>query len=479
MEGYSLMKMTSFDSDNERLFKKISDLLLSSGYYRVRLTNLLPFDKILGGLAWGISATCYPLEIDLWLAYSEYATMGLKLQVAEGVCSALKEMKCPRLLQPHQITGLDFGVLLPVVEWLMTKVEEARTIMGDTLRNYAEFVYKKFYKPEELVVVYRMEESSNDQKINSIVDEDETKQLEEEVIQKRKELETLKEKKDKAEKYFKGMRSTVEALEAEKEEIEEQINEIQSTEKEEAKEEQEIVIKANEVEEVKEEIRKFKEDCKVKHDYYIETINTIKSSIEDKDKLAAIEKIETQHQKEMAKIELLEHALGERKRNLKHIEKEIDAVPGKFELQQYQKQLIYLSIQTSVTLVDTRYYYEMYNYMTEVKELYKGELNNLENITKGMDGVKNNKTLQSLLESIIKANNSLEGMIIKEQKSLRQSEENSQNISIKLQEISRKETEFYELVKKFEDEISLNEKIEAKIQELQFKKSQQMIREDN
>ncbi|KAL7716481.1 CCDC93 N-terminal domain-containing protein [Entamoeba marina] len=140
---FSILNTTEFDVDNDKLFEQICNLLLESGYYRVRLTNLLPFDKILGGLAWGVSSTYYPLEVDLWLAYSEYATMGLKLQVAEGVCNALKEMKCPKPLQPHQITGLDFGTIYPVVVWLMEMVNSARLLMGDKLRSYAEFVYKK------------------------------------------------------------------------------------------------------------------------------------------------------------------------------------------------------------------------------------------------------------------------------------------------------------------------------------------------
>jgi len=35
------------DVDNEQLYKKIVDLLLAAGYYRARIQNLEPFDKVL------------------------------------------------------------------------------------------------------------------------------------------------------------------------------------------------------------------------------------------------------------------------------------------------------------------------------------------------------------------------------------------------------------------------------------------------
>jgi len=46
---YSKMHNTAdilSDVDNEQLYKKIVDLLLAAGYYRARIQNLEPFDKV-------------------------------------------------------------------------------------------------------------------------------------------------------------------------------------------------------------------------------------------------------------------------------------------------------------------------------------------------------------------------------------------------------------------------------------------------
>jgi hypothetical protein len=70
--------------------------------------------------------------------------------MGEKVVNALRKLKCPHPLQSHQIQGLDFVSIFPVVQWLVKKVLEVREEMGDSVRRYSDFVFSEdFSIPEE------------------------------------------------------------------------------------------------------------------------------------------------------------------------------------------------------------------------------------------------------------------------------------------------------------------------------------------
>jgi hypothetical protein len=109
-------------------------MLLAAGYFRARIPKLHPFDKMLGGLAWCIISS--NVEVDVDLHFDEDMTLGMcwqgiedvflnhsvrfwffllghKIKLGENVIAALKKMKCPSPLQPHQLRGLDFQAIQP------------------------------------------------------------------------------------------------------------------------------------------------------------------------------------------------------------------------------------------------------------------------------------------------------------------------------------------------------------------------------
>jgi len=52
-------------------------------------------------------------------------------------------MKCPHPIEPHQIQGLDFIHIYPVVQWLVKRAVETRSEMGDLNRNFALLQFDK------------------------------------------------------------------------------------------------------------------------------------------------------------------------------------------------------------------------------------------------------------------------------------------------------------------------------------------------
>lgn len=113
-----------FDAESETKKQEIFDLLLVAGYFRIRIPSLSDFDKILGGLSWGILVSGFDIDIDL--EYSDEFKLKQKIKLSERVIKALKKMKCIHPLLPHQIQGLDYGAIYPVVQWLLKFVDQTR-----------------------------------------------------------------------------------------------------------------------------------------------------------------------------------------------------------------------------------------------------------------------------------------------------------------------------------------------------------------
>lgn len=57
----------------------------------------------------------------------------------------LPSMKCPYSIEPHQIQGLDFINIYPLIQWLIKYSSEFREAKEDELRKFAVMQYEKDY----------------------------------------------------------------------------------------------------------------------------------------------------------------------------------------------------------------------------------------------------------------------------------------------------------------------------------------------
>lgn len=128
---------------------QIIELLLAAGYFRVRIKGLSSFDKVVGGMVWCISVCSYDVDVDL--LFQENSSIGQKIAMTEKIVVVLKRMKCPHRLEPHQIQGLDFIHIYPVVQWLVKRAIESRAETGDYIRAYSISQFNKYHKlPEDI-----------------------------------------------------------------------------------------------------------------------------------------------------------------------------------------------------------------------------------------------------------------------------------------------------------------------------------------
>ncbi len=123
-------------------------MLIAGGYFRARIPTLSPFDKVVGGMVWSITAS--NVDLDVEILFEENSTIGQRIRLSENIVKALLKMQCPSPLQSHQIQGLDYDHILPVIKWLVRKAIETRQLTGDEVRSLSVSQFAKVAKlPED------------------------------------------------------------------------------------------------------------------------------------------------------------------------------------------------------------------------------------------------------------------------------------------------------------------------------------------
>lgn len=97
---------------------------VDAGYFRARIFTLSEFDKIIGGMAWAMLVFSQDININIF--YADTLDLGQKIALTERLVMVLLVMNCPHQIEPHQIVGLDYVKLLPVIRWLIKRSAEVR-----------------------------------------------------------------------------------------------------------------------------------------------------------------------------------------------------------------------------------------------------------------------------------------------------------------------------------------------------------------
>ena len=70
--------------------------------------------------------------------------------LTEKIVAVLPRMKCPHRLEPHQIQGLDFIHIYPVIQWLVKLAIATREEMGDYIRAFSESQFSRDHMTTEV-----------------------------------------------------------------------------------------------------------------------------------------------------------------------------------------------------------------------------------------------------------------------------------------------------------------------------------------
>ncbi|KAH7818630.1 putative Coiled-coil domain containing 93 [Monocercomonoides exilis] len=128
-------------AQRQKVYDKIINLLVSAGYFRARIPALSPFDKVVGGMAWCLTASS--VDVDFDVTFKENPNIREKIKISENILQAMKASGCKLSCQPVHIQGLDYERLYPIIQWLVGKTFEFRASTERSFRRSAEFTYRK------------------------------------------------------------------------------------------------------------------------------------------------------------------------------------------------------------------------------------------------------------------------------------------------------------------------------------------------
>jgi hypothetical protein len=97
-------------------------------------------------MVWCIEACDFEVDVDL--LFNENLQIGQKITLTEKIVAVLLSMKCPHALEPHQIQGLDYINIFPVVQWLVKKSVQNRTEKADKLKIFATNQFHNHFQLE-------------------------------------------------------------------------------------------------------------------------------------------------------------------------------------------------------------------------------------------------------------------------------------------------------------------------------------------
>ncbi|XP_065080990.1 coiled-coil domain-containing protein 93 isoform X2 [Ochlerotatus camptorhynchus] len=464
------------DEEQKCKEQEIIDILVGAGYYRAHIQGLSIFDKIVGGMTWCIEACDYDVDVDL--LFHENLTIGQKIALTEKIVVVLPKMKCPFQLEPHQIQGLDFINIYPVVEWLVKRSAENRSEKAEKLKKLAasqfqnhftlesdmeakqvhskqlanlrtvedryipkrQFRRKEKTGPDDVMSRVRitlMEYGTRDFSVKTNVDipevDDalESEDVFRDVLQKteqeqnvsveltdtersalnqhyedlkremsidtsqlseqnkiktilatklalEKKLERIKASNCKLKDGLKQERTDLEELKNLKGSLEAEIHNLDNLEISEDNEKilthvQELILKN---EKMKQHETEFKEKCKKELAELQEKIQKAETCTPDEDILEYQKQLEV----EQERLKSLRLQLAKKNRAYVSINRQLDNIPDRTELAQYQRRFLELYNQVSATHRETKQFYTLYNTLDDTKLYLEKEMSLLNSI---------------------------------------------------------------------------------------------------
>ncbi|EDS33899.1 fidipidine [Culex quinquefasciatus] len=564
------------DEEQKRKEQDIIEALVGAGYYRAHIQGLSTFDKIVGGMTWCIEACDYDVDVDL--LFHENLTIGQKISLTEKIVVVLPKMKCPFQLEPHQIQGLDFINIFPVVEWLVKRSAENRSEKADRLKKLAASQFQNYFTlgsdreakqvhgrqlgnlktvedryipkrqfrrtergPDDVMSRVRitlMEYGTRDFSVKTNVDiaeidadaQDEdvfrgmlqktdqeevpacmtqqsrdskltaeerdtlnrhyedlkremsidTSQLSEQnkiktilatKLALEKKLNRVKSHNDQLRQVVQSERDQLELVRQEKESLEQDINNLDNTEI--SEENRKIVAHVQELilenEKMKQHEAEFKERCK-------KELVELQTKIQKAEATTPDEDI-AEHQRvlevEQERLKALRLQLAKKNRAYVAINRQLDNIPDRTELAQYQRRFLELYNQVSAKHRETKQFYTLYNTLDDTKLYLEKEMSLLNSIYENYGNAM--QTYNSREQFVQQFEQIVEGVRVnktKVQKKCDDERAKRDALNAQLLALVEQQRKYAATVKQLTAECQRNEVLLAKLQQVQPKSSQ-------
>ena len=231
--------------------------------------------------------------------------------------------------------------------------------------------------------------------------------------------------------------------------------------------------------------RKQLEDLIVKHEDIIKTCDTFKKTCTDKikeqkeclvevqEKISKLESdkkavlVYKQHQTDKAKLDKLRLQIAKKNYNISALQRQVDEIPSRIELLQYQKRFEELHDQTAKVHTETKQFYTLFNNLSDTKACLDKHLVRLNSINESFRKVVNNVQASAIFltqfEQLVTAAKQGRAAIEKKRDEVKTTKNGVNDVYLGLIDQQRQYTA---MVKNFQDECKKNEKLLAKCKSL-------------
>uniref|UniRef100_A0A665W051 Coiled-coil domain-containing protein 93 n=1 Tax=Echeneis naucrates TaxID=173247 RepID=A0A665W051_ECHNA len=513
---FSSQVETREDEEQSIKLAEILELLLAAGYFRARIKGLSPFDKVVGGMTWCITTCNFDIDVDL--LFQENSTIGQKIALTEKIVCVLPKMKCPHRLEPHQIQGLDFIHIFPVIQWLVKRAIETKEEMGDYVRAYSVSQFQKTHTLPEVILdvlkVYKPQRKYKRQKeAGQLLDEEsrvhstlleygsmaamvneegklmasavgqivglqseEIKQIASEYAEKQSELtsEERSERYGPLQQHRRALTSLSKQIQQKATEMEEQIfmdsksvcliplllflNSLL----------EKLRALVTMSENLKHQEQEFRTHCR-------EEMSRLQQNIEE---LKMVSGQDTGEEKVQTHSVLFSHVScrkcklktltlspqARRNREIAVLQRKIDEVPSRVELTQYQKRFVELYSQVAATHKETKQFFTLYNTLDDKKVYLEKEVNLLnsihDNFQQAMSSAAAKEQFLRQMEQIVEG---IKQSRIKMEKKKQENKMRRDQLNDEYLELLDKRRLYFKTVKDFKEECRKNEMLLSKL----------------
>jgi len=208
----------------------------------------------------------------------------------------------------------------------------------------------------------------------------------------------------------------------------------------------------------------FKASCKKQKADLEKKIEELKKAEPTEEESERKRRIAETYQSDLVTLQQMKQRAAIATREIQLLERKIDEIPGRSELQQYQRQFVELYEQIASKLVETRQYYTSYNTLDDTRNFLSKESSILlsvqENYKPAMSSKSNRDKFLDSLQTILKSvNQNLEKTLTK----LTEEKANRDKLNENYIELVERERAFAKATKEFQEECRKNELLQQKI----------------
>ncbi|XP_058803031.1 coiled-coil domain-containing protein 93 isoform X5 [Phymastichus coffea] len=353
------------DEEQKVKFEEIIEILIKAGYYRARIKGLPNFDKIIGGMIWCIESSSF--GVDIHLLFQENLTIGQKIALTEKIVAVLPKMNCPYQIEPHQIQGLDCIHIFPVIK---SKSEELMRNLS-TFEDESNHLSWNFVEKFVDIQAREIDKVTNKSASSCSQFED----YKTSITTLLKQIFILKNKIEKLIQDKLGLNREVHHVmnhlyEIRNKKIVMNFQIIENLEMHQNKE----LLRMMEVlliiyDGLKNQENKFRERCRI-------NLLTLKKLSENTQKEQPYKEnnFALEHENQKVVINQLRLQLARKNRLIATLTRQLDDVPCRSELFQYQRRFMELYNEVSTKHKETKQYYTLYNTLDDTKIYLNKEL---------------------------------------------------------------------------------------------------------